>query len=171
MSNYFIQLLCLFLCSLLLSACHTPKKSTSATVINLSTHQVIGTIYIKETQYGLIFQPSIIDPHITPGLHGFHVHTGSSCAHQGQAAGGHFTTHKNHQQWDEQGHTGDLPNLYFDKNGHANLPILSNRLQLKDIQGKSLIIHDETDHYANSTHESSGGKRIACAMIAQVTSI
>gem|GEM_PF-6998514 len=173
MPKYLYYVLSMIFVFFSLSACQDTPKNITATVINLSSKNVIGTIHIKETKYGLIFQPSITDPHIQQGLHGFHVHMGSSCAQQGQAAGKHFNKNKtiHAANWYEESHAGDLPNLYFDKNGHANLPVLSNRLQLQDIQGKSLIIHDHTDSYTNHTHGSGGGKRIACAIIAQVTSI
>ena len=56
----------------------------------------VGEVVISETQYGVIFSPSLVG--LPPGLHGFHVHENPNCEPKDKdgkmvaalAAGGHY---------------------------------------------------------------------------------
>ena len=79
----------------------------------------IGTIAVKDTDYGLLFTPHLTD--ISSGIHGFHVHENPSCdpgtdegeIKAGLAAGGHYDPDEtgSHEGPYGEGHLGDLPPL------------------------------------------------------------
>lgn len=146
--------------------------------MNLLTNQGvgnnIGTITVKDTQYGLLLVPNLTD--LTPGLHGFHVHQNPDCAAMmkdnksiaGMAAGGHYDpagTGK-HEGPYGQGHLGDLPALYVGADGKATLPVLAPRLKMVDLQGRSLMIHAGGDNYSDVPAPlGGGGARMACGVV------
>jgi superoxide dismutase, Cu-Zn family len=134
----------------------------------------IGTITIKDTQYGLLLVPMLTD--LTPGLHGFHVHQNPDCAAvmkdnkqvAGLAAGGHYDpagTGK-HEGPYGQGHLGDLPALFVSADGKSTLPVLAPRLKMADLKGRSLMIHAGGDNYSDIPAPlGGGGARMACGVI------
>jgi Cu-Zn family superoxide dismutase len=86
---------------------------------------------------------------LTPGFHGFHIHTTGSCvAADFTSAGGHFNpTGETHGH-----HAGDMPVLQVnpDGTGEARFTIASFQIsQLFDADGSALIIHGGPDNYAN----------------------
>lgn len=127
----------------------------------------IGIIEATDTKYGLLIKPQLHD--LPPGLHGFHLHQKPSCADNGKAAGGHFdpkNTGKHLGPYDDQGHLGDLPALYVNKDGKADLPVLAPRLTTKDLMGHSLMIHAGGDNYSDNPKKlGGGGERIACGVV------
>ncbi|WP_448821766.1 superoxide dismutase family protein [Cetobacterium sp.] len=146
-------------------------------MVNLETKNKIGTVEIKETKYGVEFKPNLEG--LPPGLHGFHVHehgsiestvdkkTGKSV--KGGAAGGHYdpeNTKKHGLPWEDDSHKGDLPALYVDSTGVAQQPVLSSRLSLDEIKGKSLMIHMHGDNHSDTPSPlGGGGGRIAAGII------
>ena len=60
-------------------------------------------------------------------------------------------------------HIGDLPPL-LENNGYAYMSVLINKFKIKDILGKTIIIHDKPDDF---TTQPSGnpGTKIACGVI------
>ncbi len=134
----------------------------------------IGTITATDTDYGLLLQPDFIN--LPPGVHGFHLHTNPSCdpgEKDGEiapaiAAGGHFDPEmtESHQGPYGEGHLGDLPVLIVDEEGTADLPLLAPRLQVADLSGHALIIHEGMDNYADEPEPlGGGGGRLACGVI------
>jgi superoxide dismutase, Cu-Zn family len=136
--------------------------------------KIIGTVTIKDTQYGLLLVPQLTG--LTPGLHGFHVHQNPDCAAimkdnqtiPGMAAGGHYdpTGTGKHEGPYGQGHLGDLPALYVGNDGQATLPLLAPRLKTVDLKGHSLMIHAGGDNYSDVPLAlGGGGARIGCGVI------
>lgn len=137
--------------------------------------KAIGTVTISENQYGLVFTPDLEG--LSPGLHGFHVHENGDCGPSQKdgkvtpagAAGGHFDPKKSGQHgapWGE-GHLGDLPALYVNKEGQASNAVLSPRLRkLDDVKGRALMIHAGGDNYSDEPQPlGGGGARMACGVI------
>lgn len=52
----------------------------------------------------------------------------------------------------------------FENNGYAYLSFLTNRFHIKDIIGKTVIIHDMPDDFRTDPSGNSGNK-IACGII------
>lgn len=127
----------------------------------------IGTVKFTDTKMGLLIEPRL--SHLSPGLHGFHVHDHASCDHMGMAAMGHLDpakTNKHLGPYRIGGHLGDLPALYVNAKGQANLPILAPRLTLSSIKGHALMVHAGGDNYSDHPEKlGGGGARVACGVI------
>jgi Cu-Zn family superoxide dismutase len=134
----------------------------------------IGEVVLSESRYGLVLTPRLKG--LPAGLHGFHVHENPSCAAAekdgamvaAQAAGAHLDPQKSGWHgppWGD-GHLGDLPALYVAADGTATYPMLAPRLKLKDVAGRSLMVHAGGDNHADHPAPlGGGGGRIACGVI------
>lgn len=134
----------------------------------------IGKVAISENQYGLVFMPALKG--LPVGLHGFHVHENPSCQPEKKggkttpagAAGGHYdpdSVKKHGAPWGK-GHAGDLPSLYVASDGRATHPVLAPRLEMSDLKGRALVIHEGGDNYSDQPKPlGGGGSRIACGVI------
>ncbi len=136
--------------------------------------QPVGTVTLSESPQGLVLRPDLKG--LPPGARGFHVHQNPDCGpgmNNGQmaagfAAGGHYdpADTKTHRGPQGQGHLGDLPALVVDQQGNANQPVVAQRLSMRDVQGRSLMIHAGGDNYADEPQPLGGGAgRIACGDI------
>ncbi len=85
------------------------------------------------------------------------------------AAGGHWDPNNkgSHQGPYGNGHLGDLPILYVDKEGDANSPVFAPRIHnLNEIKGHSLMIHSGGDNYSDHPEAlGGGGARMWCGVI------
>jgi Cu-Zn family superoxide dismutase len=159
--------LILFLCSM---AAGAAESSVEVHAIDSNgIGQLLGTVTLKDTSTGIELAPALRG--LPPGLHGLHIHENPACGPgdkegktlAGLAAGSHYDPDKTgkHLGPEGKGHKGDLPVLSVAPDGSATTPFKSGRLSLSDVQGRSLIIHAETDNYADQP----GGARIACGVI------
>ena len=85
---------------------------------------------------------------LTPGYHGFHVHTVGVCEPPFTSAGGHY----NPGGASHGDHAGDLPTLLVKEDGTAELRFETDRFSLRDLSdmdGSALMIHAGRDNYAN----------------------
>lgn len=93
---------------------------------------------------------------------------GSIFPNQNLTKGGHYApdSSENHgPPWGE-GHLGDLPALFVDGEGNAHHPVLAPRLEMDDLQGRSLMIHAGGDNYSDEPKPlGGGGERLACGVI------
>lgn len=98
------------------------------------------------------------------GPHGFHIHENGTCQigdpqDPFQAAGGHWNpTGQPHGN-----HAGDFPVL-FSNNGYAYMTFFTNKFRVRDIIGKTIIIHQNPDDYRTQPAGNTG-KRLACGVI------
>ncbi len=150
------------------------------TVVTLNTVDAkgvgikVGEVTITESAYGLVLTPAL--EKLAPGIHGFHLHQNPSCEAQEKdgkvtpalAAGGHYDPKKSNKHgapWGD-GHLGDLPPLYVTTDGKATQPVLAPRLKLKDLPGRSLMVHAGGDNHSDHPEAlGGGGVRIACGVI------
>lgn len=148
---------------------------TTADMKNNGMGDSIGYVELEDTPNGLIITPKLKG--LTPGEHGFHVHENPECGPStekgtvipGGKAGGHLDPNHTHHHLgpkDPKGHLGDLPVLTVDSKGEANNKIVDERLKLKDIMNRSLIIHEGGDNYSDSPKPfGGGGARVACGIV------
>ncbi len=106
---------------------------------------------------------------LTPGLHGFHIHSQQFTGSDFKSAAGHFNPEeKKHGLHNPEGHhLGDMPNLKVESDGTVHVEVLVPGVTLEkdkpnSILGKSLIIHageDDglTDPAGNSGDRVAGG--------------
>jgi Cu-Zn family superoxide dismutase len=115
---------------------------------------------------------------LTPGFHGFHIHTIGSCvAPDFVSAGGHFNPHgQSHPM-----HAGDMPVLLINADGTGEVRLTDGLFKVADLfdaDGSAIIIHAGPDNYANippryapngpdATTLATGdsGGRVACGAI------
>ncbi|MDG2372440.1 MAG: superoxide dismutase family protein [Flavobacteriaceae bacterium] len=111
---------------------------------------------------------------LNPGSHAIHIHEKADCSSiDGKSAGGHWNpTFENHGSWgsDKGFHRGDIGNFIADENGHGmvkfstNLWCLNCDDSVKNIVGRSIIIHDGEDDFI-SQPSGAAGARVSCVGI------
>ena len=138
------------------------------------TGESIGSITAQDTDQGLVIYPDLSG--LTPGEHGFHLHSVGSCdagetengtAVAGLAAGGHWDPDGSGQHLGPfgNGHRGDLGKLIVDDDGNTNTSVVAPRLSTADLRGKALIVHAGGDTYRDEPPLGGGGARVACGVV------
>lgn len=135
----------------------------------------IGSVTLRDSKYGLVIEPRLKG--LPPGWHGLHMHQNGACGTAmqegkpvaGLAAGGHYDpagTNRHRGPYEKDGHLGDLPFLTVDRDGTATALALAPRLKVRDVAGRSLMIHAGGDNYADDPAPlGGGGARVACGVI------
>ena len=108
---------------------------------------------------------------LTPGLHGFHIHTygdlregcKSACDHYNPWGRSHGGTHG----YDR--HVGDLGNLIVNEQGVCSQIIVA-EVRVDQIIGRMLVIHENEDDLGMTQHPDSlktgnSGARVACGVV------
>jgi Cu-Zn family superoxide dismutase len=159
------KLTLLILSTLLMISTNYATQVSSTIYSTDGTTQPIGTIVFLDTQYGLLITPKLTA--LSPGQHGLHLHQQANCGDHGANAGGHFdpSNTNSHQGPYGEGHLGDLPVLYVNINGEANVPTLAPRLKTNDLTGLSVMIHAGGDNYSDTPALGGGGVRMACGTL------
>lgn len=98
-------------------------------------------------------------PRNDSGFYGFHIHEGTDCDSGFQNTGGHLNLKEN----SHPSHMGDLPPL-LSYNGNAFMTVKTNRFTVRDIIGRTVIIHYRADDFRTQPSGDSGEK-IACGTI------
>lgn len=110
---------------------------------------------------------------LSPGEHGFHLHTTGRCTLPDfKSAGGHLNpSNEGHGLLDDDGnHLGDLPNLVVRANGTASVqvPIGGTRSyvleQIFDADGTAIVIHAEPDD-GRTDPSGAAGPRERCGVL------
>ncbi len=135
----------------------------------------IGKIRLIDSRdYGLLIVPDLQG--LEPGVHGFHVHENPDCSSSKKdgkvvpagAAGGHYDPKNTgkHEGPLGNGHLGDLPTLLVGPDGNANMAIFAPRLQVPDVVGRAIVIHEGGDNYSDEPRPlGGGGTRVACGVV------
>ena len=174
-----IAILSLFVAGLLLvgmrSACAATATATVNSISATGIGGSLGTVTFKDSAQGLVITPKLAG--LPPGKHGFHVHEKGDCGTAmnqskpaaGFAAGGHYDpahTKKHLGPLSTAGHRGDLPVLVVDNRGDAAQAVTAPHLTVKQIRGRSIMIHAGGDNYSDTPAPlGGGGARIACGVI------
>jgi len=127
-----------------------------------------GYIYFKETKEGVLLTVKIHGLPKSPNrckgrFFGFHIHEGSSCTGNKEDEFSDVGMHYNPTNCLHPFHSGDLPPL-LENDGYAYMRVLINKFKIKDIIGKTVIIHDTPDDFTTQPSGNSGNK-IACGVI------
>lgn len=130
----------------------------------------MGTVTFEQGPNGVLISADINN--LTPGPHGFHIHSIGACTPDFSAAGGHYApTEDGHGFMHPDGkHAGDLPNIYAANDGTARADTFTDQVTLAadaetslfDADGSAIIIHDKPDSYGA---EPGAGDRVACGVI------
>ena len=128
---------------------------------------------VKFCEVGNSVKMKISAENLTPGIHAIHIHEKGDCsAPDATSAGGHWNPMKDmHGKWGtDHHHNGDIGNLIADENGKATLTFktdmwcLTCKDDMKNIIGKSIIIHAKEDDFTTQPTGNAGG-RIGCIEI------
>lgn len=94
------------------------------------------------------------------GFFALHIHEGDRCTGENFAdTGNHFNPMKTRHP----SHAGDLPPLLSCR-GRAYLAVETDRIRVKDIIGRTIVIHSDPDDFS-SQPSGSAGEKIACGII------
>lgn len=94
---------------------------------------------------------------------GFHIHSGTSCSGDSTDPFKNAGTHYDRHNCSHPYHAGDMPPL-FSAGGKAFLMFLTNRFDVSEITGKTVIIHSGIDDFTTQPSGNAGDK-IACGVI------
>ena len=127
-----------------------------------------GDIWFYNTEYGIFV---IADIEGLPNPNGnckspifaMHIHEGGSCSGNNTDPFANAGMHYNPSVCPHPYHAGDLPPL-FGVNGNSFLATLTNRFNINEIIGKTIIIHSMPDDFKSQPSGNSGNK-IACGEI------
>ena len=97
------------------------------------------------------------------GFFGFHIHQGDTCTGTDFSGTG---SHYNPSDQAHPKHAGDLPPL-LECQGNAYLSVRTDRFSVKDIIGRTVVIHSDPDDF-HSQPAGNAGKKIACGVICKV---
>ena len=108
---------------------------------------VIGEVKFEQERNGVKVEVNVHG--LTPGFHGFHVHTVGSCvAPDFVSAGGHFNPlGHNHPM-----HSGDMPSLLVNADGSGEASFMTGSFKVADLldaDGSAVIVHAGPDNFAN----------------------
>ena len=142
--------------------------SASASVIGSPEYPDInGSVNFYATPLGVIVSAEIFGlPSNCEGrscIFGFHIHEGQRCLPSDNDPIGQVGAHYAKGRTSHPHHAGDLPPL-LSNDGYAWLATLTNRFQIEDIVGRTIIIHSQPDDFTTQPSGNSGAK-IACGEI------
>lgn len=129
---------------------------------------VIGKANFFQTKDGMLICAEVMglptnrEP-CAAGVFGFHIHEGKTCTGTTEDPFADTKGHDNPYGCKHPYHAGDLPPL-FETNGHAFMVVLTGRLTISDIIGKTIVIHSAPDDFTTQPSGNSG-RKIACGMI------
>ncbi len=96
-------------------------------------------------------------------FYGFHIHSGMECKGNKSDPFADADGHYNPDKCSHPCHAGDMPPL-FNADGKAVLVFLTDKFDIEEILGKTVIIHSMADDFTTQPSGSSGEK-IACGVI------
>lgn len=94
---------------------------------------------------------------------GFHIHEGGMCSGDSNDPFSGAMAHYNPCDCKHPHHAGDMPPL-FENDGYAFNVFLTDRFEINEIIGKTVIIHSNPDDFTTQPSGDSGAK-IACGVI------
>ena len=158
----------ILLAALLCAGCNKVQVAAPNTLYaELANDQgeVIGGVSFIEAEKGVNLHVELRD--VTPGEHGIHIHNVGKCERPTfESAGPHYNPAGNEHGIDNPHgpHAGDLPNITVDDKGKADFEFTATSFTLKEITGRSIVLHEFPDDYKTDPAGNSGA-RIACGVI------
>ena len=152
--------------------CFSPlghRPAASASIIGSKQYPNLrGTADFYQTDSGVVVATEITGLPTSTNrcespVFGFHIHSGIRCSGNTSDPFADAMTHYNPDNCPHPYHAGDLPPL-FGNDGYAFMAILTNRFSVREIIGKTIIIHSKQDDFTSQPSGNSGEK-IACGVI------
>jgi Cu-Zn family superoxide dismutase len=156
---------------------HHGKRAHIATAaLRNAQGDKVGKVWMRESRRSDTVQLLVTVRDLTPGFHGFHVHTTGRCDPPGfTTAGGHL----NPSGATHGAHAGDLPSLLVNSDGSGLLATATDRFSLDDLRdsdGSAVMVHSGPDNFANipprygapdqeTLNTGDSGTRVACGVV------
>ena len=108
----------------------------------------VGKVFFKQRRGGdevLVFGRA---RNLTPGFHGFHIHTTGVCEPPFTSAGGHY----NPDGASHRDHAGDMPSLLINGDGRGFVAFATDRFTIDELRagdGSAVMVHAGSDNFAN----------------------
>lgn len=120
-----------------------------------------GTVKFYRRKWGSLVTAEIWGlPSSPTGFFAFHIHEGGDC---GGEAFGDTGGHLNPAKAPHPEHQGDLPPL-LSGHGSAFLSVWTDRFQVEDVIGRTVVIHGQPDDF-HTQPAGNAGTKIACGVI------
>lgn len=133
---------------------------------------ISGVVRFYQTNSGTVVYTEVVGLPSDEGpcggrVFGFHIHGGGSCEGSMEEEFAGAMSHYDVGSCGHPHHAGDMPPL-FGNNGAAQSAFLTGRFLVKDVVGRTVIIHEHPDDFTTQPSGDSGA-RIACGEIRWVT--
>lgn len=130
--------------------------------------EIHGAVRFYETPLGVVVAAEVAglptpEARCEAPVFGFHIHDGNVCTGNADDPFAGAGNHYNPRSCAHPHHAGDLPPL-FGNGGYALSLFLTNRFTVRDVVGKSVIIHSAPDDFT-SQPSGNAGEKIACGII------
>ena len=130
--------------------------------------EIRGEVRFYQTNLGVVVMSDVrglpvVNEKCNYPVFALHIHQGESCE------GDDFAETKGHynpENCPHPYHSGDLPPL-FSNDGYAFEATLTNRFDISEIIGKTVVIHSKSDDFKTQPSGDAGDK-IACGVIFQI---
>jgi Cu-Zn family superoxide dismutase len=145
------------------------ESRISEAVAVIDSGKIKGTVIFKQKENHVSIQIDV------KGLkknakHGFHIHESGDLREGCKSCCSHYNPDDTEHAGLEGGHAGDLGNINTDDTGVCDMTIRTNKFNVDNILGRSVIIHEDEDdlglgEYEDSKTTGHSGARIACSVI------
>lgn len=127
-----------------------------------------GSVWFYETPLGVLVVADIkglpsADGECGGRIFGFHIHGGASCSGNAEDPFADAGAHYDRDGCSHPYHAGDMPPL-FGADGYAFSAFLTDRFDVNEIIGKTVIIHSSPDDFTTQP-SGNAGMKIACGVI------
>ena len=148
-----------------------PEVGASAVAMMTASDGVsMGIVTLTQGANGVLVSADLTG--LSPGWHGFHIHSIGSCSPDFSAAGGHLSAEgQGHGFLSGEFHSGDMPNIHAAADGTARADVFNAMTSFSaagsdttifDADGSAIIVHAKPDTYGE---DPAAGDRVACGVI------
>lgn len=154
--------------SRLISLLHQRPHATALLRGSEAYPELQGRVDFYQTRHGVLTAAEIqglpfAEEPCEKRVFGFHIHSGNSCSGTEADPFANALTHYNPQNCPHPAHAGDLPPL-FGCGSHACQLVLTDRFTVREIIGRTVIIHSQPDDF-HTQPSGNSGQKIACGII------
>lgn len=123
--------------------------------------ELSGTVKFYQKRRGVLVVANLSClPQNSSGFFAFHIHEGGACSGEGFSDTG---SHYNPKEAPHPSHAGDLPPL-LRCDGGAYLAVTTDRFSVREILGRTVVIHSNPDDFRTQP-AGNAGEKIACGVI------
>ena len=142
---------------------HCNRRANATAIIKGSKEypDLRGKVLFFQENDGVLVKAEIFGlPKNESGFFGFHIHEGKNC---GGESFPNVGCHLNPQNRPHPSHIGDLPPL-LSCGGNASMTVKTCRFRVREIIGRTVIIHFGSDDFRTQP-SGDAGEKIACGTI------